>query len=68
MLTSVSGESEGMRFPTGEALGPSDPNASESETFPRLSPDQVERVIAFGVVQLLQRGTVLFERGDRRVD
>jgi thioredoxin reductase (NADPH) len=56
MLTFVSYESEASRFPTGDALDPSGPDASEKEAFPRLSPDQVERLIAFGVVQQLPRG------------
>ncbi len=68
MLTCVSHESEASRLPTGEALDPSAADAWETDAFPRLSPDQVERVIAFGVVQPLPRGTVLFECGDRRVD
>ena len=51
-----------------EALDPSDPYARRTETFPRLTPDQAERVVAFGVVQPLARGTALFECGDRRVD
>jgi thioredoxin reductase (NADPH) len=49
-------------------IHPSDPYARRTETFPRLTPDQVERVVAFGLVQKLSRGTVLFECGDRRVD
>ncbi|MDQ1552018.1 MAG: thioredoxin reductase [Actinomycetota bacterium] len=68
MLTFVSSESEASRFPTGEALNPSAPDAGDTEAFPQLGPDQVERLIAFGVVQQLPRGTVLFECGDRRVD
>ena len=54
--------------PASEPLDPSDPYARRTETFPRLTPDQAERVVAFGVVQPLARGTVLFECGDRRVD
>jgi thioredoxin reductase (NADPH) len=53
---------------TQAALDPSDPYARKSETFPRLTEDQAERVIAFGVVQQLDCGTVLFECGDRHVD
>jgi thioredoxin reductase (NADPH) len=49
-------------------LDPTDPYARKSETFPRLTPDQAERVIAFGVVDEPARGTVLFECGDRRAD
>src|SRR6188472_2578208 len=62
----------GVTFPkrplAGTALDPSDPYARQSETFPRLTPDQAQRVVAFGVVQRLVRGTVLFECGDRRPD
>ena len=49
-------------------LDPSDPYTRTTETFPRLTPDQVDRVVAFGGVQALPRGTVLFECGDRRAD
>ena len=51
-----------------EVLDPSNPDARETEAFPRLSADQVERVASFGVVQRLPRSTVLFEPGDRRID
>jgi thioredoxin reductase (NADPH) len=51
-----------------QALGASDPYARAQETFPRLTGDQVARVAAFGVVEALSRGTVLFERDDRGVD
>ena len=47
---------------------PSDPYARGAETFPRLSDEQVERVSAFGTVEALSEGTVLFERDDRGVD
>ena len=68
--------SEGMTGPPtgaasfleGSELDPSDPYAREAETFPRLSEEQVARVAAFGTVQSLAKGTVLFERDDRRVD
>jgi thioredoxin reductase (NADPH) len=48
--------------------GPADPYARAAETFPRLDDEQVRRVAAFGVVEDLPRGTVLFERDDRSVD
>jgi thioredoxin reductase (NADPH) len=64
----VSEESGARRFLGDEALEPSDPYARETETFPRLTADQVERVCAFGVVQRLPGGTVLYQPGDRRVD
>jgi thioredoxin reductase (NADPH) len=51
-----------------EVLDPSDPHVRESEAFPSLTADQVERVSSFGVVQQLQRGTVLYEPGDRTAD
>ena len=55
-------------FAASEAVDPSDPYARRTETFPRLTLDQAERVLAFGVVQRLSRGTALFECGDRRAD
>ena len=55
-------------FGASETVDPSDPYTRRTETFPRLTPDQAERVVAFGVVQPLARGTALFECGDRRVD
>ncbi len=48
--------------------GPSDPYARTEQTFPRLTDDQVERVAAFGVIEDLSAGRVLFEVGDNRVD
>jgi CRP-like cAMP-binding protein len=51
-----------------EILDPSDPHVRESEAFPRLTADQVERVASFGVVQQLPRGTVLSRPGDRTID
>jgi thioredoxin reductase (NADPH) len=52
--------------PTG--LAPSDPYARGAETFPRLTDEQVAHVAAFGTVEDLPAGTVLFERNDRAVD
>ena len=49
-------------------MEPSDPRVRETEAFPSLTADQVERVSSFGVVQRLPRGTGLYEPGDRRVD
>lgn len=40
----------------------------EHEAFPSLSDQQTERVKKFGVVEELDRGAVLFERGQRSVD
>lgn len=36
--------------------------------FPILQPEQIERVKQFGRIEQLQKGAVLFERGDRTVD
>ena len=52
---------------TGASPG-SDPYAREAEIFPRLSPEQVERVSAFGVVEDVPAGTALFRRGQRGAD
>ncbi len=47
---------------------PSDPYLREAQTFPRLTPEQIGRAQAFGTVEDLAPGTVLFQRGDRTVD
>ena len=47
---------------------PSDPYERAAQTFPRLSGEQVARVQAFGAVESLAEGAVVFERGDRTVD
>jgi len=47
---------------------PSDPYQRQAQTFPHLTPDQLERASRFGTVEELAAGTVLFERGDRGVD
>jgi thioredoxin reductase (NADPH) len=55
----------------GAAVGaadPSDPYLREAQTFPRLTGEQVARARAFGQVEALPAGTVLFRRGDRTVD
>ena len=64
----MSGKSDARKFFADEVLDPSDPHVRESEAFPRLTADQVERVSSFGVVQRLPRGTVLFAPGDRTID
>lgn len=51
-----------------EGANPSDPYRRAEQTFPRLNADQIARTSAFGTVESLPRGTVLFERGDRTVD
>ncbi len=50
------------------SIDPADPYARREQTFPTLTPDQVRRAAAFGTVEDLPRGTILFERGDRTVD
>ena len=50
------------------AVNPSDPYLREAQTFPRLSEEQIARIGAFGAVQDLPAGAVLFERGERTVD
>ena len=50
------------------AADPTDPYERQAQTFPRLSEEQVARASAFGRVEDLPEGTVLFERGDRTVD
>ena len=64
----MSGKSDAKKFLADEVLDPSDPHVRESEAFPSLSADQVERVSSFGVVQRLPRGTVLYEPGCRTAD
>ncbi len=54
--------------PASGTEDPADPYGRATETFPRLTGEQVRRVAAFGTVQDLPRGTVLFERDDRSVD
>jgi thioredoxin reductase (NADPH) len=50
------------------AVNPADPYERQAQTFPKLTPQQIERAKAFGCVQELPKGTVLFERGQRTVD
>ena len=56
-------------LPTGTAAAnPSDPYLREAQIFPRLTAEQIGRAQAFGTMEDLDAGTVLFERGDRMVD
>ena len=50
------------------AADPTDPYERAAQTFPRLTDEQVARAKAFGRVQDLPKGRVLFSRGDRTVD
>ena len=49
-------------------LDPSDPDAREAQTFPRLSAEMMGRIAEYGAEETLPAGTVLFERGQRSVD
>ena len=54
--------------PADVAVNPADPYERQAQTFPKLTAQQIERAKAFGCVQDLPKGTVLFERGQRTVD
>ena len=47
---------------------PAAPEGQEKQAFPTLTDDQVERCKAFGEVEDLPHGSLLFERGQRTVD
>jgi thioredoxin reductase (NADPH) len=49
-------------------LDPSDPYARSAQTFPKLSSEMAARVAAFGTEEFAPAGTMVFERGQRRVD
>ncbi len=51
-----------------EALDPSDPYARIAQTFPRLTPEMMERVARYATRETLTTGQLLFERGQRSVD
>lgn len=46
----------------------SDPYAREAQTFPKLNDDQVARLSDYGKTEELEKGAVLFSRGDRGAD
>ncbi|WP_207533568.1 FAD-dependent oxidoreductase [Desertivirga arenae] len=50
------------------ATNPSDPYNRQSQTFPVLRDDQVERAKPFGTIHTYSKGTILFDRGERSVD
>jgi thioredoxin reductase (NADPH) len=54
--------------PVAASANPSDPYLRAAQTFPRLGADQVARASAFGRMEALAEGAVLFARGDRSVD
>ena len=49
-------------------LQTTDPYDREHQIFPVLLPEQIERAQAFGTVEDIPQGTILFERGQRTVD
>lgn len=56
-----------MEFPVS-ALDPTDPYSRKAQIFPRLSDEMSARVAAYGSEEDVAAGTLLFERGQRRVD
>jgi thioredoxin reductase (NADPH) len=50
------------------SLDPTDPYTRTAQIFPKLTEEQIKRAMPFGTVESLEKGTVLFERGDRSVD
>lgn len=47
---------------------PSSPMNRREQTFPRLNDDMATRLAHYGVEEFVPKGTVLFQRGQRRVD
>ena len=47
---------------------PTDPYLREAQIFPRLSPEMADRVARYGQEEILPKGTLVFERGQRSVD
>jgi thioredoxin reductase (NADPH) len=47
---------------------PTDPYSRGAQTFPELTPDQIERAKPFGTIESLAQGTQVFTRGERSVD
>jgi thioredoxin reductase (NADPH) len=47
---------------------PASPDVREAQTFPRLSPEMMDRVAGYGSAESLPAAAVLFERGERSVD
>ena len=68
VLDAAAADTEAADTPAAAVLDPADPYAREAQIFPRLSEEQVARASAFGGVEDLAPGAVLFERGDRTVD
>ena len=51
-----------------QAMDPRDPYTRTAQIFPKLTDPQIDRSKPFGKIQSLQKGTVLFETGERSVD
>jgi thioredoxin reductase (NADPH) len=49
-------------------IDPASPDAREAQTFPRLIPEMMDRVVGYGREEKLSAGVSLFERGQRSVD
>ncbi|HEY4090183.1 MAG TPA: FAD-dependent oxidoreductase [Luteibacter sp.] len=47
---------------------PSSPMNRKEQTFPRLNDDMAARVVRYGVEEQVPKGTILFQRGQRRID
>jgi len=47
---------------------PNDPYARQLEIFPRLTPEMMARVLAYGMAESIMKGRWLFERGKRSAD
>ena len=54
--------------PADRPVDPSDPYQRIAQTFPRLTEEQLTRLVRFATVEAVPAGRVLFERGDRGVD
>jgi thioredoxin reductase (NADPH) len=57
-----------LPIPPQQVLDADDPYAREAQTFPQLQPGTAARVAAYGTEELLPKGTLVFERGQRSVD
>lgn len=47
---------------------PSSPSNRREQTFPHLNPEMAARLVKYGVEEVVPAGTMLFRRGERRVD
>ena len=50
------------------SIDPADPYAREAQTYPRFDEPMADRVAAYGTLERLGHGTLVFERGQRSVD